>query len=346
MNELMFNDALSLLTETSVSTRPSFKSESMRLESKVAMQAAVCALFEGHYHYGLGALANSLYQKGFRGTIWAGYRGELPGWAKPLRQCKSCHEFEVAEGCVICFVPVTTQIHFTNYKPKFMLELWEKYCPSAEALFYFDPDIIIKCRWSFFEEWVGHGIAICQEIVNSTMPSNHPVRMAWQKFASEKGYECQRQLNQYFNGGFLGISKKYCGALEIWKYLIESLEVIDIDITNFFADGDRSDLILSPDQDTLNMMAMITEHPLSTIGPEGMDFVPGGFTMAHAAGGTKPWRKKMTLEALKGIPPTSADKHFWQNTQSPIQLYPTQTLFRKRLDLRCGAAIGRVLRRS
>lgn len=309
------------------------------------MDAAVCTLFEGKYHLGVGALVNSLYHYGFRGAIWVGYRGELPPWAKNLKICQDYQEFTVAHGCVVRFVLLTTPIHLTNYKPDFMLQLWEHYCPEAEALFYIDPDIVIKCRWSFFEDWVSRGIALCQEIVNAYMPSNHPIRMAWHEFAEAKGYKCHRQLNQYFNGGFVGISKKHQSALVIWQDLLQSLEEVGIELTSFMP-GDRSHPFLGTDQDTLNLMAMISEHPLSTIGPEGMDFVPGGFTMSHAVGAPKPWRKQMIYEALKGKSPSLADKGYWQHTQNPIQLYSQQQLLWKQFDLRCGAAIGRFISRK
>ena len=169
--------------------------------------------------------------------------------------------------------------------------------------------------------------------------------MAWVQYAVRHGYECSRTVSQYFNGGFIGIRREYKSALGVWKRLQDGLGEIGVNTAGFQV-GNRTQPFYGSDQDVLNLMAMITEHPLSTIGPEGMDFVPGGFTMAHAVGSPKPWRKPMLLSALKGVAPTSADKHFWQNTQSPIQLCSTKMLFRKQIDLRCGSAVGRILRRS
>ena len=44
------------------------------------------------------------------------------------------------------------------------------------------------------------------------------------------------------------------------------------------------------------------------VGPEGMDFLPGGHLLSHAAGGGKPWRGGFLRAALRGRPPgTAAD---------------------------------------
>lgn len=303
----------------------------------------VCTLFEGNYHYGVGALANSLYKNGFRGTIWAGYRGKLPSWATPLTNLKGFYQFFAAPDCTIHFIPLDTPHHFTNFKPHFILHLYKKFCLDADSIFYFDPDITIKCSWSFYEQWINYGIALCQEIVYSNMPSNHPVRQAWKEFANRRGYYCHRNLNQYFNGGFIGLKTEYISAISTWKQLLDDINVLDKQPAGLKRKSPL-DLFYSVDQDALNLMAMITPHQLSTIGPEGMDFVGGGYTMSHATGSPKPWNKKFTYDVLNGKPLSLADKEYWKNVSLPIQLYSSSELFQKRMDLLMGSLIKRFLR--
>ena len=92
---------------------------------------------------------------------------------------------------------------------------------------------------------------------------------------------------------------------------------------------------------------MLTHAPISTVGPEGMDFIPGGTIMSHATvPNVKPWRKKLILSALEGSSPTMTDRMYWQHAQTPIKLYSSAMFFWKRFDLRCGSAIGRFISRA
>lgn len=307
-------------------------------------RAAVCTLFEGHYHHGLGALVNSLYRHGFRGTIWAGYRRALPPWATPLSTNEGYQEFAVGESCVIRFLPLQSDLHFANCKPDFMLRIFKEQ-PDLPGLFYFDPDIVIRCRWSFYEEWLSHGLALVQEITNGTMPANHPLRMQWIAFAKSLGLTIHRDLNQYFNSGFIGVARRHQSSLSLWQKLLDGVGQTKLSLQGFMP-GDRTNPFYGIDQDTLNLTAMITDHPLSTIGPEGMDFVSGGFTMSHGVGTPKPWQKPMILSALDGRGPNAADQGYWSNATHPIRLHPRWRLASKKLDLVLGKMIGRFNRRS
>ena len=98
------------------------------------------------------------------------------------------------------------------------------------------------------------------------------------------------------------------------------------------------------DQDALNVAAMYSEYPLSTMGPEAMGFVPAGFTMFHAVG-LKPWRKAFLQKALAGVPPTEADKFFLTQVSTPIRVYSPWRLHARRIACSTAAFIGRFYRR-
>jgi hypothetical protein len=311
------------------------------------IQTAICTLFEGDYHYGVGVLANSLYHHGFQGTVWAGYRDRLPLWATPLKQTPDYHELKVSEGCSIRFVPVDPAMHLANYKPYFMDDLLEQNS-ELEAIFYFDPDIVNRSRWDFYEHWVSQGIALCGDSWYQ-VPSHHPRRLAWQAFADRQGFPCQRALDHYYNSGFVGVPRQSQSLLLIWQKLIQgAADAGYLDLKDIYADRTTySYPYLSNDQVMLNLALMLTNDPLSAVGPDGMDFAPGGTIMSHATvPHVKPWRKKLIWSALQGIPPSLTDKLFWQHTQFPIPVYSAQTLQQKQLSLRTGAAIGRLIRRS
>ena len=310
------------------------------------MKTAVCTLFEGDYHYGVGVLANSLYQQGFRGNIWIGYRGASPPWATTLKQGAMYQELAVADDLFLKFIPLTTNQHFSFYKPDFMKTLWKDFCPDVEALFYFDPDIVNRGKWDFYSRWVKRGIALCEDAWAYFLTSNHPIRLAWQEYLEEKGYPCVRSIDRYYNAGFVGIHRDHEAFLSLWSTLITMFDSEGVYMTR--GDEHAYPYINAYDQDALNIALMVSNYPLSTVGPEGMDFTNKGFLMSHAAGGNivKPWRKNLISKSLNGVPPSHTDKIFWENAQTPIQVYPSASVKRKQFALRVASAIGRFTRRT
>jgi len=305
----------------------------------------VCTLFEGNYHLGLGALMNSLYARGFRGHFYAGYRGELPPWAaRDVRTNGAGWLFDVAPNCTLHFIPIETPLHFNNYKPHFLLELMEKHCPGESTFFFFDPDIVVKARWEFFEQWSSHGIALCED-VNHYLPRNHPVRLAWKKYAAEHGLLIRQELDKFYNGGFIGVRRDGADFLRVWKQLFDCRAADGVDLGRFKLSGFEYPYLYL-DQDLMNLALMLTPHPISAVGPEGMDFAPGGYVMSHSAGDTKSWRKNFIWEALNGRAPSRTDKEFIRHTQAPIRIYSTPELALKRAGVLVGSAVGRFYRRG
>jgi hypothetical protein len=298
-------------------------------------------LFEGDYHYGLSALSNSLYARGFRGVIYAGYRGALPPWTTGAKDCDGVTEFSPASGLTLRFIPLTTKIHLTNYKPDFMLEVWEKHCPEPDALFYFDPDITIKCRWTFFEEWVQGGVALCED-VNSPMPASHPIRNAWREYYGKLGRNLANKLDLYVNGGFVGVASRDKAFVEEWQEIQQEMSPAAGNMMSWGLQ-DRTFKFCFTDQDALNITLMNTTLPFSLSGKDGMDIGRMGYLMSHALGVRKPWRRRYLLERLgKGFSVGSADRSYWANVRHPIAPYPFLRRLLGFVDLKGTSAFDRV----
>lgn len=311
------------------------------------MKSGVCTLFEKHYHFGLAALINSLQAKGYTGGIFVGYRGELPKWTDGLIDDASldwpgARTLHVNSELKVHFLPVEIDYQFTNYKPAFMLKLYEGLCSDYDALAYFDPDITVRCQWSFFETWMSHGVAMVHEIISNDMSPSHPIRREWEKVIHKCGEETRRDLHSYINAGFCGVAKEYKEFLFLWAKVMEvGKSDFSFDAVNFHFSTDRSDIFFAKDQDAMNITAMCCASPISEMGPEGMDFIHGGFTMSHAVGKAKPWKKKYISAALKGKPASKADKAFWSHLNGPIKPYPAGYIRRKKIALGISGFIGR-----
>ncbi len=309
-----------------------------------ASKTAICTLFEGDYHLGLAALVNSLAAAGYAGTVWAGYRGALPPWLPQLKRLDAAgDEYIVTDQMRLAFVRLDTDYSLTNYKPQFMLDLLAGKACDCEYLWYFDSDIFIRCKWQFFAEWQQYGIALCQELVNNILPEDSPLRRKWMRVATDAGLRNPRPLHCYFSGGMVGVSARQSSFLDTWRLLIERAEAEGCDPRDFLS-GNREMTFFSADQDALNITAMYTEHPLTTMGPEAMGFVPGGYTMYHTVG-SKPWKGSFLRRSLAGIPPSSAEKFFFTQVSSPIRAYTPLEFGAKRLACSIAAFIGRFYHR-
>lgn len=309
---------------------------------------AVCTLFEENYHHGLGALVNSLYKNGFRGIIWAGYRGNLPPWAIPTIYETDYKTYEVAEDCKINFILLDTSYHLANYKPHFMLNLWKKYAVEAKHLIYFDPDIALKCEWNFINTWTSQHIALCEDL-NSPIFAKDPERLSWKQMLSNHNLELPLILEQYLNSGFMGLSKKYIQFLETWKTILEIIhaEVRPLNCS-FIPQVKGKQYHNSPthvfyrmDQDAFNATAMLYHEHLSIASKKSMDFDAIGYIMSHAVGTGKPWEVSYIKAFLEGKGIKPSHKEYWKNTTFPISIYPKFKLRRKLFTIKVASFLSR-----
>lgn len=307
------------------------------------MTTAVCTLFEGDYHHGVAALANSLQASGFTGSLFAGYRGPRPAWAA---------SDEVSAGGVrVHLVPLVETIHFTNFKPQFMRRVFAELAPAADSVLYLDPDICLTAPWRFVETWLDAGVALCED-VNSPLHENHPRRFDWRKFYARHGVTLRYRGHAYVNGGAVGVTRARLGFLETWERLQALMgdEIGGLDQVKL--NGGTSQRMRDPffcfnvhDQDALNAtLEACADTPVSVLGREAMGFAPGLRVLPHALGPRKPWRRRYLRDALAGRPPGSADDAFWRHASGPLSAWPSGVLARRRRLMRIARFICRFLR--
>ena len=319
------------------------------------MKSAICTLFEGHYHFGVASLCNSFYKNGFRGTIYVGYRGVLPKWAlkgsiASLGKWKEVIVLNPIEGIELIFIPLITNYSLTNYKPDFILELWDGPAKDAESFFYFDPDIIVNDSWTCFEQWIHCGVALCEDI-DSPIQKFHPRRQGWRNYFKNFNIDLHYKNQVYVNGGFIGLLKKDISFLKLWIQIQEKmgLAIGGLDNSIFSNQLYRSTILKmdgftifdKSDQDALNATIEAFNGIISFIGKEGMGFKSGHITMYHAIGDNKPWKRNNLLKSLDGIPPRNLDSVYWENTTFPIAAHSKLQSKQKKASIKIAKVIGR-----
>lgn len=310
------------------------------------MISAVCTLFEGHYHLGAAALINSLWASGFRGRVICGLRGPLPPWSSPSREVENgIRVRDFGEGFEVWFVPVAATIHFTNYKPNFLLEMWEGPAANADTFYYIDPDIVLKCPWQVIERWAEEGLALSED-VNYYLPRHHPMRKGWIHWLRESGTEISdSNRERYYSAGFIGVPRAAREFLLLWQSTIAKIGKTTGSLA-LLKQGNAVSLFHTPDQDAMNIALMCSHVEVNGAGWESMDFAPGGHMLSHAIGSRKPWLGGFIGQALRGYPPSLAHKAFFDHITFPIQVFPPRQKSRMKLALNLGAFIGRFYRRA
>lgn len=305
------------------------------------MISTICTVFEGHYHKGVAGLTNSLQANGYKGSIWAGYKGQLPPWAKITTQNNNVYTMIVSDAITINFVKLDENTFLPYCKPDFMLDILNNKDKNVDNLFFFDCDIIIKCRFSYFEEWVSFGIALCED-VNSPMPPTHPLRGQWRAYFKKYNIDVVNQDSAYLNGGFVGLHRTAKNFLETWQ-MVQNKMMDEIKIVTHVNYKDRTNPFNCTDQDALNIAKDLTNETLSIVDSNAMDLKNYGYIMSHAVGQQKPWHKNWIVFVLKhGQRPTITDKLFMNHIDTPLSIFSTKERFIKRINLKIASALGRV----
>ncbi len=289
----------------------------------------ICTLFEKNYHYGLAAFLNSLYKFGYRGVVFAGYKGELTDWAAESRPANDIDwegvtVLEPAAGLKVYFMPLTTTYHLTNYKPDFLLRLLEGPAKGYQGMYYFDPDIIINAPWHVFETWISQGVALAED-VNSPLNRYHPRRLAWRDIYIKETIPLEYKSDVYINGGFIGLTIENKTFLDLWVRIQEVMG-------RYIGGLDKSSIskgiplpkefegIYSPfgktDQDALNIAVEAWNGSLALRGKEAM--LGAGGMMPHAIGSKKPWNMNPLSYAWSGRSLTYVDRLYLENANGII----------------------------
>jgi hypothetical protein len=298
-----------------------------------------CTLYSGHYHFGVGALANSLYRSGFRGRICVGYEPPLPPWAASARQVGEKAVLEVDSGFAIEFIRWPSRRNLSLEKARFLLHVLDEAASDALGVLHFDADVVVKASWSFFESWLEQGVALCLDACYPLVPTLHPWRREWRELAAAEG-NVFRNLEYYVNSGFVGVPRQHREFARCWADLIDRYVSQTSRMPNQVKFNPR-ERAFTGDQDMLNAAMMATDVPLSIIGQDAMDFTPGGYLMSHALDEPKPWQRNFLLSALSGRPPVVAEKAYWQYADFPIRLFTPLRMALTKAGLRTASAMGR-----
>jgi hypothetical protein len=305
----------------------------------------VCTLAEGSYFYGVAALANSLVRSGFMGSIVVGYRGDRPGWIEQLERESTLDAYRVTPRVRLKLIKIKGAWHLANYKGHFIRRMFDEIYPCPDLVYFLDTDIVVTHKWDLMAGWAREGVVVALDMADTYMSPHHVYRRGWRRLAESIGQRC-RDFTGYVNSGCVGIDRSYMIFAEIWSLLMEELERDGADMSKMKNWSGKREFARM-DQDVLNATIMATDTPIAVLGAEAMGWYPGtGGIMAHAMIHKKPWLRSYVFDALRGFPPDSTHRAYWEFVERPIRPFGNWDLRRKRAALAIARLIGFTRTRS
>lgn len=304
------------------------------------MKVAILTLSQGSYHLGVAALINSLMTKaGFKGTVYVFHKGDPPPWKSLLSNEHSAR----VEDINVVFKQISPNRFLGFYKPFAALEVLEG-DPELDGVIFADADVLFLAPWSFFEEWLDSGVALCLDCNFAWLHSNHPWRRKWKELALRAGLEVVRECTEYPNSGFFGVTRSRSAVLRNWITATLQFEKEGGD-TSKFAQEFRTRAIVG-DQDLLAAALHSVKDEISYLGEEGMGFNGHFFVLSHACiEWSKPWSKCFSLRALKGEKPSRPARFWIECSHYPIPAIRPMKHFLTRIDFAIAQCISRVWKR-
>jgi len=237
----------------------------------------------GHYEEGVAAFLHSLSRSGYVGRVWCGVSN--------IEQSRLAKAFEgyMLDGRIeLRFLAVSPDYHIAMHKPRFMLDVAA--CEhDLTHIAFFDPDIVVKCRWHFVSQWCSEHIAAVGD-VNWLMPHSSPIRLQWMDVRRGLSLglypgEAPASLDIYCNAGFVALPIKMRGFLELWAELTSRIVQGDVageqhlisrgGASSLEVSGSRTGHFTPLDQELFNVALMAFARHTSVMGPEAMDFCAG-----------------------------------------------------------------------
>jgi hypothetical protein len=216
---------------------------------------------------------------------------------------------------------------------------------GVSQLHYFDPDIVLGCKWPLVRRWATKGIALSEDF-NGHLPARHPLRLQWKAWLSQfPELNSQGDCDRYYSGGYVGLPVENVEFLKTWAGLIDKIS-LGQDLKKYCL-GDSNKLFYVPDQDALNIALMCGTFTVNGAGVEGMAFAPWGRfpnLLFHAIGYKKPWMGGCIKLALRGHAPTYSARMFLKHMDGPIRSLSPYRRFVLKLDFRLALQLSRLVK--